>query len=116
MFYLCEKYYKLITAQYSIANCWLSWANFVGLTNWTIECALRTCLYVGDFSYLCCQQCALQFCSSRGRVQFWFPQGICLARLGIARLAGSYGGFIPIIQSEVSQNDKYHILMHIYGI
>ena len=33
-------------------------------------------------------------------------------------IAGSYGGFIPIIQREVSQKekDKYHILMHIYGI
>ena len=33
-------------------------------------------------------------------------------------IAGSYGGFIPIIQKEVSQKekDKYHILLHIYGI
>ena len=33
-------------------------------------------------------------------------------------ISGSYGGFIPIIQREVSQKekDKYHILMHIYGI
>ena len=41
-------------------------------------------------------------------------------------IAGSYGGFIPrflrnlhtVFHSEVSQKekDKYHILMHIYGI
>ena len=45
MYYLCEKYYKPITAQYYIADC-VSWVPRLTLldlrTNWTYECILGT--------------------------------------------------------------------------
>ena len=45
MYYLCEKYYKLITVQYDIADC-VSWVPRLSLldlrTKWTYACALRT--------------------------------------------------------------------------
>ena len=44
MYYLCEKYYKPITAQYYIANCvsWLCRLTLLDLgTNGTYECALK---------------------------------------------------------------------------
>ena len=45
MYYLCEKYYIPITAQYHIADCvsWGPWLTLLDLpTNWTYERALRT--------------------------------------------------------------------------
>ena len=43
MYYLCEKYYKLVTVQYCIAD-YVSWVPRLILldlrTNWTYECAL----------------------------------------------------------------------------
>ena len=55
--YLCEKYYKLITVQYYIADC-VSWvprqANFVGLMNKLDSQTLSlngTFSYVGDLLY-----------------------------------------------------------------
>ena len=45
MYYLCEKYYKLITVQFYIADC-VSWEPRLTLldlqTNWTYKRALRT--------------------------------------------------------------------------
>ena len=45
MYYLCEKYYKLITVQYYVADC-VSWVPRLTLldlwTNWTYKCTLGT--------------------------------------------------------------------------
>ena len=45
MYYLCEKYYKLITAQYYVASC-VSWVPRLSVldlrTNWTYKRALGT--------------------------------------------------------------------------
>ena len=51
MCYLCEKYYKTVTVQYSTADC-VSWVPRLALldlgTSWTYECAFRMKL-------ICCE-------------------------------------------------------------
>ena len=56
VYYLCEKYYKPITAQYYIADC-VSWVPRLTLLDLTNKLDLRmcsqnrTCTYVGDLQY-----------------------------------------------------------------
>ena len=56
MYYLCEKYYNLITVQYCIDDCvsWVPRLTLLGLgTNWTYKMHSRngTRSYVGDLLY-----------------------------------------------------------------
>ena len=72
MYYLCEKYCKLITVQYYIADC-VSWVPRLTLLDLTNKLDLQTRswngthLYVGDLLYYCLVQ--LTFFSPRKTIQ-----------------------------------------------